>query len=200
MQFDQLLHWVMPRTLEILGLITGLLYLYFQVKEHILLWFFGLISSGIYIFVFFQSRIYADMAINIYYFAVSIYGWLHWSYGKPDEKSKLPIKRLSSNLLIKILTINVLLFGVIYYVLHRFTDTDVALIDAFTTSSSIVATWMLAQKILEHWIFWIVIDAVSAGLYVYKELYPTVILFMVYTVVSFVGYINWKRNWQQKNT
>ncbi len=198
MQLNPFSTWVIENYIEILGTLTGLLYLFFQVKEHILLWFFGLICSGIYIYVFYTSKIYADMALNVYYFGISIYGWIHWTIGKNPNQPKLPVTRLDNRLFLKLLAVNLVLFVLIYIILENFTDSDVSVIDSFTTSASIVATWMLARKILEHWLFWIIIDAVSAGLYIYKELYPTVFLFIVYTIIAFIGFLSWKKTWQKE--
>jgi len=85
------------------------------------------------------------------------------------------------------------LFGIIWFVLDNYTDSPAPLGDAFTTAISIVATWMLARKIIEHWILWIIADLVSMGLYIYKGLYPTVVLFAVYTAMAFIGYREWRK-------
>jgi nicotinamide mononucleotide transporter len=80
------------------------------------------------------------------------------------------------------------------FILIYFTDSPLPVWDAFTTAGSIVATWMLANKILENWLFWIIIDLISMGLYIYKGLYPTVVLFFVYSVMAVFGYIQWKES------
>jgi nicotinamide mononucleotide transporter len=86
-----------------------------------------------------------------------------------------------------------LLFALLWFILKNFTDSPVPVADALATALSIVATWMLARKILEHWLVWIFVDAFSVGLFLYKDLLPTVILFVVYTVMAFAGYTEWKR-------
>ncbi len=85
------------------------------------------------------------------------------------------------------------LFVGIWYILTRFTDSTIPGWDAFTTALSITATWMLARKIIEHWYIWIIVNTVSIGLYIYKGLYPTVILFIVYALMAVVGYIEWRK-------
>ena len=82
----------------------------------------------------------------------------------------------------------------IYFVLDRYTDSTVPLGDSFTTALAIVATWMLTQKIIEQWFLWIIANVVSIGLYIYKGLYPTVILYAVYAVMAVYGYVEWKRS------
>jgi len=86
------------------------------------------------------------------------------------------------------------LFFFITWILITFTNSDLPYWDSFTTSLSFVATWMLARKILENWLIWIIVDAVSVGIYVYKDLYPTAGLFLFLTILAFVGYTKWKKD------
>ena len=95
-------------------------------------------------------------------------------------------------ILLLITTVTFLGIGVI---LKRYTDSPMPFWDAFTTAASFTATWMLARKILEHWILWIIVDAVSMGLYLYRDLYPTLILFAIYTSMAIIGYIEWKKTY-----
>jgi nicotinamide mononucleotide transporter len=88
----------------------------------------------------------------------------------------------------------VIAFVSMAFLLQRYTNTDVPIIDAFVTALSFIATWLLAKKKIENWIVWIVVDFVSVGIYVYKELYATIILFSVLTILAFVGYFQWKKN------
>lgn len=185
--------------IEVIGTITGLIYLVYSVKGNILLWPFGIITSALYIYVFFVSKFYADMGLNVYYLVISVYGWIHWSKGSNQEKKEeLPISRVSFKSAMWFLFWTVIFFIVISFILKDFTDSPVPFWDAFTTAASIVATYMLAQKIMEHWLIWIVVDSVSAGLYVYKGLYPTVLLFIVYTTLAITGYFEWKRQWKKE--
>jgi len=195
--FTKVIWWLLCNSIEVIATITGLIYLVYSVKGNILLWLFGLITSLLYVYVFFQSKIYADMGINIYYVVISVYGWIHWS--KPGKNAnELPVSKIRLPLGFALLLISIFLFVFIAYILRKYTDSDIALWDAFTTALSIVATWMLARKILEHWLIWIVVDSVSAGLYIYKGLYPTVFLFIVYTSLAILGYIEWHKTWKKQ--
>ncbi len=201
--YENTLQWIISHYIEILGTISGLLYLVFSIKGNILLWPFGIVTSALYIYVFFVSRLYADMSINIYYVLISIYGWYHWLHpdkGSASGNEKLRITRITRRIALILTIITAALFVLIAFILIRYTDSDIPLWDAFTTALSITATWMLARKILEHWILWIVVDSVSAGLYVYKELYPTLILFLVYTTLAVVGFYQWKKEWIKMNS
>lgn len=185
---------------EIFGAVTGLIYLYFSIRQNIWLWPLGIFTSSVYIYVFFVSKFYADMGLQGYYLVVSIYGWYHWLYGDSGNRSdELPVSRTSRRQWVVLLIITLVLFILMAWVLDRFTDSDVPRWDAFTTAASITATWMLARKLLEHWLIWVVVDAVSMGLYVYKGLYPTVGLFAVYTLMAVKGYVEWKKELPQQN-
>jgi nicotinamide mononucleotide transporter len=187
-------NWLSDNYIEILGVVTSLIYLYFSVRQIIWLWPFGIISSALFIYIFYRTGFYADMSLQVYYLIVSIYGWYHWIYGARDHHvEKLPVTRIG----LKVLIILSGIFGVLWlgiaYVLDNYTDSNVPWGDAFTTAGSIVATWMLARKILEHWLLWIIVDTVAAALYLYKHMYPTFFLYMVFTIIAVVGFYQWKK-------
>jgi nicotinamide mononucleotide transporter len=182
--------------IEILGAVTGLIYLYFSIKQNIWLWPWGIITSCLYIYVFFRAKFYADMSLQFYYLGISAYGWYFWQRGAKKEEGKiLPIIRAKPKEWFIFILITILVTLISGYGLDHYTDSPLPYWDAFTTAGSIVATWMLARKYLEQWLFWIVIDAVSLGTYIYKELYPTVFLFSVYTGLAAFGYFQWRKEW-----
>ena len=185
--------------LEILGTIVGLVYLYLEYKASIHLWIAGIIMPAIYIFIYWQAGLYADFGINVYYLLVALYGWFLWKYGNKsasDNNTKgeeLPISMLPKKYILPLILVFAATFALILYILISFTDSNVPYLDSFTTALSIVGMWMLAKKIIEQWWVWIVVDLVSAGLYVYKELYLTSGLYALYAVIAFFGYLNWKK-------
>ena len=196
MNLESFISWFSGNYVEVLGVITSLVYLYFSVRQIIWLWPFGIISSALFILIFFNSKFYADMGLQVYYLGVSIYGWIYWSRGVVgrSEKSTLPVSRISRQLAWVLLVTGIVIMLGIVYVLKNFTDSDVPWGDGFTTAGSIVATWMLARKILEHWLVWVVVDSVAAGLYFYKGLYPSFLLYLIFTIIAVVGYYHWKRS------
>uniref|UniRef100_UPI0032172DB5 nicotinamide riboside transporter PnuC n=1 Tax=uncultured Draconibacterium sp. TaxID=1573823 RepID=UPI0032172DB5 len=192
---DLVLEWLLSNNIELLGAILGILYIIFSIRQNILTWPTGLLTSALYVAVFFKSKLYADMGLQVYYVGISLYGWYFWIKGKkPQNGLKVPVKKTSNVLWVKLILTSVVLYGVLLYILLNWTNSDVPYMDSMTTALSIVATWMLARKYIEHWLLWIFIDAFSAGLYVYKGLWPTVILFIVYTVMAALGYIEWKKD------
>lgn len=189
------MNWIIDNYIEILGAVLGVLFLYFEIKQSAWLWPTGILTSLFYIYIFFIAKFYADMGLQVYYVFVSIYGWYYWLKGKREVGEDLPVVRLQARMAWQLAGITVLLFGLIAYILVNYTDSPLPYWDTFTTSLSIVATWMLARKILEQWWLWIVVNIVSLALYVYKGLYPTVVLFAFYTLLSFVGLRQWRRSY-----
>ena len=185
--------------IEIFGVVTGILYVILEVKQNRLLWPLGLLTSATYVYVFFHGKFYADMGLQVYYVLISIYGWYYWSSGgERSHTGELPVTRGGRKQLFVLLLIFILAWIGIYFLLDRLTDSTVPLGDSFTTALALVATWMLARKIIEHWFLWIVANLVSIALYIYKGLYPTVILYVVYAAMAVYGYLEWKRTMNSK--
>jgi len=180
--------------IELLGSALSIIYLYLSIKQKVSLWIFGFLCSSLYVVVFFQSKFYADMSLQFYYLGVSVFGWISWKAGKSENRKELPVKRTTPLSGAIILIIALVFYFLYYFILSEYTDSPLPKADAFTTALSIVATWMLARKMIEHWWLWIIVDSVSAGLYFYKALYPTAILFVVYTVMAIIGYRQWKKS------
>lgn len=185
-------------TLEIIGTLIGVLYLYLEYRASIYLWIAGIVMPLVYIFVYADAGLYADMSINIYYVFAAIYGWGVWLWGKRRRKALeqpafMPITRTPLRMWGVLSIIALLLFFIMGEILSRYTDSTVPWIDSFTTALSIVGMWQLARKYLEQWLTWIVVDAVSAVLYVYKGLHFTAVLYALYTVVAIAGYFKWKK-------
>lgn len=190
---DQIIKWLSGNYIEVLGAILGIAYIFYSIRQSILTWPIGLLTSALYVVVFFVSKLYADMGLQLYYVVISIYGWYEWLRGDAKTHSEpIPVSRVTLKLALILGIVSFILFLLIWYILKTFTDSPVPMADGFATALSIVATWMLARKILEHWLVWIFVDAFSIGLFVYKQLYPTVILFIVYTVMAYIGYREWK--------
>jgi nicotinamide mononucleotide transporter len=181
--------------IEIFGVVTGILYVILEVKQNRLLWPLGILTSATYVYIFFTGKFYADMGLQVYYVLISIYGWYFWSRGGDrKEKEELPVVRINRIQLLLVFLSFAVSWIVIFLVLDRYTDSTVPLGDSFTTALAIVATWMLTRKIIEQWFLWIVANVVSIGLYIYKGLYPTVILYAVYGGMAVYGYFEWKRS------
>lgn len=176
--------------LEIAGAVVGLAYIWLEYKANIWLWLASIVMPAIYIFVYYGSGFYADMAINIYYLVASLYGWLMWRR-KGDGCEELPITRTPARYILPLAAAAAAAFGIIAVILVRFTDSTVPYGDSFTTALSIIGLWMLSRKYVEQWIVWIAVDAVCAVLYFYKGLHLTGALYALYTVIAVAGYFKW---------
>ncbi|MBL7967518.1 MAG: nicotinamide mononucleotide transporter [Prolixibacteraceae bacterium] len=193
-----IIKWLSGNYIELLGAILGVVYIYFSIRQSILTWPVGLLTSVLYVWVFFSSKLYADMGLQLYYVAISIYGWYEWLRGDQQTHTRpIIISRLSLKLGVILASVSSVIFLLIWLILKNYTDSPVPVADSLATSLSIVATWMLARKILEHWLVWIFVDAFSIGLFLYKDLWPTVLLFAVYTLIAFFGYREWKKEFNR---
>ena len=208
----------MEQTLEIIGTFVGLIYLWLEYRASIYLWIAGIIMPAIYLVVYYKAGLYADVGINIYYLLAAIYGWIVWRYGNhlkqyfrrkklgmdvetttidnnPEEKSDedLPITKVSLRKLPILTVVFSLAFIAIALLLIQYTDSTVPWWDSFITALSIIGMWMLARKYIEQWLIWIVVDAISAALYLYKGLEFTAGLYAIYTIIAIFGYFKWKK-------
>jgi nicotinamide mononucleotide transporter len=156
------------------------------------LWLVSVAMPLVSMWIYFSKGLYADFAINIYYVAIAIYGWIAWTIhlSRPKQR-KLPIRLTPKPVLIGCTAVFAVLWLVIAKVLINFTNSSVPWADAFTTALSIVALWMLARKYAEQWLAWIVVDAVCVGLYIYKDIYFYAALYAAYTIIAVFGYRKW---------
>lgn len=208
--------WLSNNYIEIFGAVAGIIYVFLEVKQNPLLWPVGIVTSGVYIHVFFTGKLYADMGLQIYYVLISFLGWYWWVRKKNGAKNtengemsraqegnsrvkqregdkKLKVTRIGFRTGTVVAVIFAFLWAAMWKVLERFTDSPVPAADSFITSLSIVATWMLARKIYEHWYLWILVNFSMSLLAFSRGLYPTVVLYIVYGVMSFVGLREWAK-------
>ena len=184
--------WIIQNWIEIVGALAGFIYIFFEIKASKWMWPIGIVTSVFYVYIFFTSKFYADMSLQFYYILISILGWYWWLFGGKKGK-ELKISTLNFKLFIKLAIASIAIFAFYSYILTNFTDSPLPYWDSLTTALSIVATWMLARKIIEQWLLWIFVNFVSIILYMYKGLYPTVGLFFVYFSLAIVGYFKWKK-------
>lgn len=196
---SDVLNWISENWVEVSAALVSITYVILAIKEIIWLWPFGILSAILYAWVYAYSGFYAGMALQAYYAVISVYGWIHWSARtrKLDTKTevKLPVIRMNRRWLIILILCWLFLWQGIGFILHKYTNSTIPYWDAFTAAGGIVATWMIARKILEQWLFWIVIDIISVGLYVWQGLYITTLLFIVYIIMAVLGYRQWKKSW-----
>ena len=185
-------------SIEGLAVSTGLASVWFSVKERIWVYPIGLISVSIYVYLSFIYGIYADMGINIYYFLMSIYGWYRWLQPSESGVAK-EITRNSGKEWLLSIVLFLLSWVILFVILQRFTDSEIPLWDSLTTSLAIVGMWLMAEKKVEHWLFWIATDLLSIPLYYYKDLLLTSGQFFVFTILAVIGWLQWNKSFSNRN-
>ncbi len=186
--------------LEIAGTLASIVYLYYSIRERVWCWPWGIFASIISIAVFFSARLYADMGLQFYYLFISLYGWYYWLYGKSrqggDYVEIIRAKGLQwLYLFLAGVVLYIMILGVLLFVPDRLQieKSSMPYLDALTTAASIVATWMLARKIIQHWLIWIVVDVMSMGMYLHKGMYFYAFLFVVFSAGALFGYVEWRK-------
>ena len=183
-------------SLESLAVALGLAYVLLAAGGNRLCWIFGFFSVTIYFFLFIEVKLYSDAMLQIFFGVTSLYGWINWQKA-PDHSSVFQPHRWDFSFHLKI----ILLGGLFTFLMGNFWmqfGAALPFTDAFTTVFSIIATILVARKNLENWLYWIVIDIVATGVYINREMYPTALLFFLYTLIAVFGWINWKNMIVQK--
>lgn len=181
---------------EVAAVLLALAYLVLAIRQNVACWLAALLSTSIYLVLMFQVGLYMESALQLFYIAMAVYGWYSWTHGEgPDHQlcvSSWPLKRHIAPLLIIVLLS--LSSG---YLLSHFTAAAMPYLDSFTTWGAIVATWMVARKIIQNWHYWFIIDSVSVYLYINRGLLLTALLFMFYLVLIVIGYRQWRKSLTQ---
>jgi len=184
---------------ELLAVLLALAYLLLALRENSLCWYCALASTAIYTGLFWDVSLLMESGLNVYYMAMAVYGWWQWRGDKSGEGELKPNKRtveisrwplqnhLFSWAVIAVLTV------VSGSLLASKTTAALPYLDSFTTWGSVLTTWMVTRKILENWLYWIVIDGVSIFLYIDRGLHLTSLLFVAYVIIVVFGFFAWRK-------
>ena len=178
--------FIIEHGLDIFTTVLGLLYIWLEYRAHIALWIVGIIMPALDIYLYYSHGLYGDAGMAGYYTVAAIYGYAMWKFGKKKSQGKsqeMPITHVRPVFLV--------LWAVTYYVLDRWTNSTVPLLDAFTNALSFVGLWALAHKYVEQWICWIVVDAICTYLYIVKGIPFKAFLYGLYVVIAVMGYFKW---------
>ena len=180
-------------SLEIIAVVFGILSVWFSKKNNILVYPTGMISTSIFTYLLFKWSLFGDMMINAYYFMMSIYGWYIWT--RKVNNIVTPISKVSSPEKITSLIIFFFSLSFVYGIYNYFDKwgSYTSYIDNFTTAIFFVAMWLMANRKIENWIFWIIGNIISIPLYFYKGLTFTSIQYIIFTVIAISGYYTWKK-------
>lgn len=191
-----MVNYIITNWMDVLGTTLGLLYIYLELKENAWMWVVGSVMPVIYFFVLWDKGVYGDCATEVYAFLAGLYGLYVWLRGSRRQGDKLPITRTPVRMRYLLTGVTLVLWGLLAFILKH-TDSTVAYIDALSTAFYLVALWMLARKYLEQWLMWLVCDALSTGLYIYKGIYGRALLYGLYTLLAIYGYQQWKKRVQK---
>jgi nicotinamide mononucleotide transporter len=183
--------------LELVAVVFAVAYLILAVRENSLCWYAAGISTLIFLFIFWDVKLYMESGLQIYYLAMAFYGWYQWRDAQ-TETASLQVSKWSARQHVVALALIATLTYVSGSLLNSGTDANLPYLDSFTTWASVVTTFMVARKILENWLYWLVIDSVSIYLYLDRELYFTSLLFAIYIVIIFFGWFAWNRSYRQR--
>jgi nicotinamide mononucleotide transporter len=181
-----------PFWLEVIAVIFAIIYLLLAVKKDVRCWYAAILSSSLYFFIMLSANLYMEAYLQIFYILMAIYGWFQWN--KVDEyNNKFIVKTWSIKRHVIVISSIFISAYVSGSLLNIYTDAALPFIDAFTTWGAIIATYMVAKKLLENWIYWFVIDSISVLVFMSRGLFLTSILFFIYLIITYYGYKSWSK-------
>jgi nicotinamide mononucleotide transporter len=178
--------------LELISFLLSVVTVWLNIRQLHWAWLFSIASSLMYGVVFYQSALYGDMALQIVFVAVSVQGWIWWLRG--IEQRALPVTALTQRGQAAVFASWGLSFVAIAAALRMYTDSDVPYSDAFLTAGSLVGQYLLAKKRIENWLIWIAVDVLYVGLYLYKGLQLTAVLYGIFVLMAVQGWKRWKQD------
>jgi len=185
-------------TVEIFGLFAGSLSIALLIKQNIWTWPVGIAYTVASLHVFYTAKLYADFTLHVFFLIMSLYGWYYWLRGNNRIDSELLVSRENKKALVYSLVICSVAIIFTSNLFTLYTDADLPYWDSTTSILSIFAIWLQSRKKIESWIFWLIIDILSGGIYFYKELYFYSLLYSIYVVMAFLGYVTWLESYRDE--
>ena len=190
---------------ELIAVITALAYVVFAARENIWCWPMAMLSTVIYTVVFYDVYLWSDSLLQVYYFGMAVYGWYCWRNIAPSDpqsgfESHQKIQSWSIFIHVKAIGILTALAMLVGWLMDSYTPTSFPYLDALTTVFAVFATYLVTKKVLQNWLYWIAIDALSIYLYIEKDLLPTAVLFILYVIIAIYGYMKWQKAYDQKRS
>jgi len=193
--------------LELLAVFLSLAYVLLAARENNWCWPAAFVSTALYTVIFYDVALLMDSMLNIYYMAMAVYGWHHWQKNQNTTTSKtvsytstLDISHWSGMRHVVIIAILTVVSVILGYIMANYTQASFPYLDTATTVFAVFATYLVAQKVLENWLYWLVIDFVSIYLYIEKSLIPTAALFGIYVIIAVYGYWQWYQQYKRQNS
>ena len=177
---------------EVVAVVFGIAYVLLAAKESLWAWFFAFFGTLIYTILFWDGALLSSALLNFYYMIMAVYGFVLWR-GGGDNSEELAITSWSFSKNITVILLGIIVSVVVGYLSATYTPAKFAYLDAFVMIFSVIATWMLANKVLENWLFWIVIDSAAVVLYWKSGYLATIVLFTFYIILAVYGHLSWRK-------
>lgn len=186
--------WGSPVTwLEIVALVIALVMVGCNMRVNPWAWPLAIASSALYGALFLDSRLYGEAGLQVFFIVVAFWGWWQWLRGTTDSGAPLQVRRLEPGRRWQVLTAMAVAWPCLAWLLATHTDSDVPWFDAFPTAGSLIGQWLLGRKYLENWLAWLIVNVVSVALFVHKGLWLTVLLYVLFVLLSVAGWRAWER-------
>lgn len=183
---------------EVVAVILGIAYLVLAMRQSILCWYAAFGSTAIFSWLFWDVSLVMESGLNVYYLIMAIYGWSVWRGNKEKSETNVAIKTWSLSRHALVISGVILMSLATGYGLEKNTSAALPYLDSFTTWGAVITTYMVAQKVLENWLYWLVIDTVAIYLFIDRELYLTALLMIVYVVLATIGWFMWLKEYRQQ--
>ncbi|MDX1391348.1 MAG: nicotinamide riboside transporter PnuC [Rheinheimera sp.] len=191
--------WQLMHSIELVATLLALAYVVLALKQSLWCWPAALLSTLLFTHIMWQSALLSDALLQLYYAGMALYGWWRWQQLRQQSpKAQGPVFEWRWQRHALLIVITALAGWLLGLFMANYTHADFAYLDAQTTVFSIVATLLVARKLVSNWLYWVVIDAVSIYVYAQKHLYFLTALFMLYTVIAIAGYFIWRSHYQQQ--
>ena len=182
----------MPSWMEVFGFVTGASCVALLVRQNIWNWPVGILNNLAFSLLFYRTGLYADVGLQGFYIVISVYGWWSWLHGGRDHGA-LKVSRVPPPMALALALGVGLITALLTWLLRRYTNSTVPVLDSLITALSLVAQFMMTRKWVENWAVWITANCISVGLLIYKGLYVTAALYLVYQVLCTMGWVEWHR-------
>jgi len=179
--------------LELVAFMLAIAMVLCNIRVNVAGWPLAILSSLLYFLLFWKSRLYGDASLQLFFAAVAAWGWWQWLRGTDASGRALRVRTLGRQGRVAAVVALAFAWPAVALFLRRFTDTDVPWWDAFPTTASVLGQWLLGRKYVENWPTWVVVNVVAVALFAYKGLWLTVLLYVVFVAMSFVGWRAWRR-------
>lgn len=179
--------------LELTAVVFALLYLALAIRESRICWIAAAVSAALYTWIFAAASLYMEAWLQLFYIGMAVVGWLSW--GRDGSEDQLPIQRWPLGYHLTALGTTLLISLLSGFLLAQYTNAALPFLDSFTTVGGVITTWMVARKVLENWLYWIVIDLISIYVYTARSLDLTAVLFGGYVLLAVAGFLEWRRHY-----